>query len=78
MYELVFVLTQLKQLEVEPSLWSTATSVDSVNGSPHRHIWELYPELCECIVARETEVKLLLKELLLAAHACLSLHRVQM
>jgi hypothetical protein len=76
-YELVFVLTQLKQLEVDPSLWSTPTTVDSVNNSPRRHIWELYPELCECIVARETEVKQLLKELLLEAYSCLSL-RVQM
>jgi len=72
-FELVFVLAQLKQLEVDPSLWSTATSIDSVNRSPRRHIWELYPELCECIVARETEVKQLLKELLLEAYSTLSL-----
>jgi hypothetical protein len=61
-----FLLSQLKSLELKNAadLWETPTKTTTIlPSSSRRHLWELYPELCDCITARESEIKEHLKEI---------------
>jgi hypothetical protein len=61
--EVHFLLTQLKNLQLRDAhlLWETPSKI---NLSPsRRHLWELYPEFCDCITVREPEIKETLKEI---------------
>jgi hypothetical protein len=63
--EISFVLEQLRTLRVDSSLWDKPPKVAHLATSQIRHLWELFPLLCECITAKETTVKLLVKSLFL-------------
>jgi hypothetical protein len=56
-------LSQLKNLQLKDAeaLWDTP---NKMRLSPsRRHLWELYPEFCDCITVREQEIKEQLKEI---------------
>jgi len=61
--EVNFLLSQLKNLQLKDAeaLWDTP---NKMRLSPsRRHLWELYPEFCDCITVREQEIKEQLKEI---------------
>jgi hypothetical protein len=62
--EVNFLLTQLKNLKLREEahlLWETPSKMNL--SSSRRHLWELYPEFCDCITVREPEIKETLKEI---------------
>lgn len=62
--EILFILANLKSLEVRDGLWIETAKVPFLDKSPKRHLWELFPLLCECITTKDPEIKPLLKEIL--------------
>lgn len=61
--EITFLLEQLKALRVHPSLWDKPPK--ALPESSRRHLWELFPLLCECITAKEVELKTVIKSVFL-------------
>lgn len=57
--EVTYLLEQLKTLRIDPSLWENPAK--TLSDSPRRHLWELFPLLCECITAKEAELKNVVK-----------------
>ena len=61
--EIAYLLEQLKSLRIEPSYWDKPAK--TLSDSPRRHLWELFPLLCECITAKEVELKNVIKSVFL-------------
>ena len=61
--ELCYLLEQLKSLQINRIIWDKPPKVDSLASSERRHLWELFPLLCECITAKESAVKVLIKNI---------------
>jgi hypothetical protein len=63
--EVSFLLDQLKLLRIDPALWATPPKLESIASSNRRHLWELFPLLCECITAKEAQIKAIIKNIFL-------------
>lgn len=63
--EITYLLEQLKSLRVDSTLWAEPPKVESIGASQRRHLWELFPLLCECITAKEPGIKSIIKSVFL-------------
>lgn len=61
--EITYLLEQLKILRIDPSYWDKPAK--TLSDSPRRHLWDLFPLLCECITAKEVELKAVIKSVFL-------------
>lgn len=61
--EITYLLEQLKILRIDPSYWDKPAK--TLSDSPRRHLWDLFPLLCECITAKEVELKTVIKSVFL-------------
>jgi len=61
--EICYLLEQLRSLHIDKNIWDKPPKVDSLATSQRRHLWELFPLLCECITAKESEIKSIIKSI---------------
>jgi hypothetical protein len=61
MRQMTRLLEHLLQLRTQRSLWTSRHPVDMVDSSDYRHLFELFPILCDCITVKDLEVQIALK-----------------